>query len=65
MSRTEENKEIIKHFVESALEFPKGTFEEVITWHLGTMNAILTDISKSLAVIADKMAQEAQNANSN
>ena len=60
MSRTEENKEIIKHFAESALEFPKGTFEEMIAWHFGAMNGFLMDISKSLAVIADKMAQEVE-----
>lgn len=56
MSRVEENHEMIVHFAKSAMETGKGTYEEMVAWHLGTMNSFLMDISKSLAVIADKMS---------
>lgn len=58
MSRVDENKDIIIHFAEEAIKTGSGTYEEMVSWQLGTMNAFLVDISKSLAVIADKMAQE-------
>ena len=56
MSRAEENEKMIVHFTESAMKTGKGTYEEMVAWHLGAMNSFLTDISKSLAMIADKMA---------
>lgn len=56
MTRVEDNQKMIIHFVESAMETGKGTYEEMVAWHLGTMNSFLMDISKSLAIIADKMA---------
>lgn len=56
MSRVEANTGLVKHFCEEASKTPSGTFEEMIAWHLGTMNSFLMDISVSLAVIADKMA---------
>lgn len=56
MSRVEENREIVSHFVTEAMKFPSGTYEEMIAWHLGTINSFLLDISKSLAVIADEMS---------
>lgn len=56
MSRVEENKEMIEHFVKAAMEAGSGTYEEMVTWHLGAMNSFLSDISKSLAVIADSMS---------
>lgn len=56
MSRVEENEEMIVHFAKSAMETSKGTYEEMVSWHLGAMNSFIMDISKSLAVIADKMA---------
>lgn len=56
MSRVEENHEMIVNFAKSAMETSKGTYEEMVAWHLGTMNSFLMDISKSLAMIADKMA---------
>ena len=55
MNRVEENKEMIEHFVKSAMEAGCGTYEEMVTWHLGAINSFLSDISKSLAVIADSM----------
>lgn len=53
-NRVNENKEIINHFLASAAENKTGTFEQITSWHLGAINSYLADISKSLAVIADK-----------
>lgn len=58
MSRVEENKKMIEHFVKSAMETGSGKYEEMVTWHLGAMNSFLSDISKSLAVIADSMSSQ-------
>ena len=54
MGRIEENRDVTKHFIEEAIQNPTGTFEQMIAWHLGAMNSFLNDISKSLAIIADK-----------
>ena len=56
MSRVEENLEVISHAVTEAMKNPSGTYEEMIIWHLGTMDSFLLDISKSLAVIADAIS---------
>ena len=58
MSRVEDNKKLVKHFCEEALKNPKGTFEEMMAWHLGAISSFLMDISVSLAVIADSMSRE-------
>ena len=55
MSRVEENQDMIVRFAKSAMEMGRGTYEEMVAWHLGAMNSFLTDTSKSLAMIADKM----------
>lgn len=39
-----------------AMKSPNGTYEEMVAWHLGTIDSFLADISKSLAVIADAMS---------
>lgn len=56
MNRVEENKITIDFMAEKAKETPSGTFEQMTAWHLGTIGTILADISKSLAMIADKVA---------
>ena len=56
MSRVEENRITIDFTRRKAREIPSGTFEQMTTWHLGTIGTILADISKSLAIIADKMS---------
>ena len=61
MKRVEENKEMIVHFAKNAMEVGSGTYEEMVAWHLGTMNSFLMDISKSLAMIADKIREENEN----
>lgn len=53
MSRVEENQSVIVGLAKIALEEGSGTFEKATVWQLGAMNAVLCDISKSLAVIAD------------
>ena len=58
MSRIEANTGLVKHFCEEALKNPNGTFEEMMSWHLGTISSFLMDISVSLAIIADSMNRE-------
>jgi len=57
MSRTEENKKMQEYFEEKANENRTGTYEEIATWHREAMTSALMDISKSLAVIADKLQE--------
>lgn len=52
--RLEENKMVIERMVAEAERKPTGTYEEMVTFQLGAVASILADISKSLAVIADK-----------
>lgn len=37
---------------------PTGTYEEMLAFQLGTIATMLTDISKSLAILADKAESE-------
>lgn len=53
MTRVEENKIIVDKMIKRAAQKPSGTYEEMVTFHLGTIATMLTDISKSLAVLAD------------
>lgn len=54
MSRKDENDMMVKNLSTSF----NGTAEEGKLFLLGSMSAILIDISKSLAVIADKLKEE-------
>lgn len=58
MNRVEENKIIVDFITQTAKAMPTGNIERIIGFHLGTIATILADISKSLAVIADKGANE-------
>lgn len=58
MNRVQENEEIIKIFIKTAKEKPTGTFEELVAFHLGTIATMLADISKSLAILADRTESE-------
>ncbi|MBR4377296.1 MAG: hypothetical protein IKP50_00200 [Bacilli bacterium] len=49
-----------KALEEEAERKPTGTYEEMMTFHLSAIAAILIDISKSLAVIADKAESEVE-----
>lgn len=55
MTRQEENERMIKH---NTLVNEPCKFEQGILTLLGTINAALFDISRSLAVIADSMRRK-------
>lgn len=54
MARVEENKMIVSGAIKRAAEQPTGTYEEMVTFQLGLIATMLADISKSLAILADK-----------
>ena len=58
MKRLEENKMLIATIAEDVERNPKGTYEQMMSFHLGVIASVLADISKSLAVIADKVESE-------
>lgn len=55
MTRLEENRMIIDELTKRAESQPTGTYEEMVTFQLGAIASMLTDISKSLAILADKV----------
>jgi len=55
MTRFEENMTVIKEMVKRIECKPTETYEEIINLQLGTIATMLTDISKSLAILADKV----------
>lgn len=58
MTRLEENKKVIEEMTERAERKPTGTYEEMVVFQLGAIATMLADISKSLAIIADKTKSE-------
>lgn len=58
MSRLEENGKIIDEMGREARRKPTGTYEEMVTFQLGAIATMLADISRSLAVLADKTESE-------
>lgn len=58
MKRLEENRMVINEMIKRAEQKPSGTYEELVTFHLGTISTMLTDISKSLAILANKAESE-------
>lgn len=54
MTRVEEVDMRIEKMMELAKLNPSGTYENMMALHLGTISVMLADISKSLAVLADK-----------
>ncbi len=60
MTRLEENKMIVEKMTELSKLNPSGTYEEMVTFQLGTIATMLTDISKSLAILANKVENESQ-----
>ena len=59
MTRLEENRMVVNEMNKRAELKPTGTYEEMVTFHLGTIATMLTDISKSLAILADKTERDA------
>ena len=55
MSRIEDNKKLIERLDKIAKELPGGSYEEVTAMNLGAIATLLTDISRSLAIMADKV----------
>lgn len=58
MSRVEENEELVKAMTKLAKEKPSESFKALICFQLGTIATWLSDISRSLAVIADIKSSE-------
>lgn len=54
MTRLEENGMIVNEMIKRAEGKPTGTYEEMVTFQLGAIATMLADISKSLAILADK-----------
>ena len=65
MTRLEENKMVIEEMTKRANCKPSGAYEEIVAFQLGVIATMLADISKSLAVVADKAESEVQDADSN
>lgn len=60
MTRLEENGIVIDEMNKRAKLNPTGTYEETVTFQLGVIATMLADISKSLAILADKAESEPQ-----
>lgn len=58
MTRLEENKMVIEEMKGRAERRSIGTYKETMVFQLGVIATMLTDISKSLAVIADKTGED-------
>ena len=58
MTRLEENGMVVDEMTKRAERNPIGTYEEMVTFQLGVIATMLADISKSLAIIADKTESE-------
>ena len=58
MTRLEENGRVINEMIKREELKPTGTYEEMVSFQLGTIATMLTDISRSLAILADKAESE-------
>lgn len=58
MTRFEENARAINEMSKRAESNPTGTYEEMVIFQLGTIATMLADMSKSLAIIANKLERE-------
>ena len=54
MTRIEENDMLMDELTKMVENKQGGTYEEMVLFHLSTIAAMLGDISKSLAIVADK-----------
>ena len=57
-TRVEQNQMVIDEMVKRTESKPSGTYEEMMVFQIGAIATMLADISKSLAVIADKAESE-------
>ena len=58
MTRLEENRMVVCEMAKRTECKPTGTYEEIVTFQLGVISTMLTDISKSLAILANKVERE-------
>lgn len=58
MTRLEENEMVVDEMSKRAESKPTGTYEEIVTLQLGVIATMLTDISKSLAILAADVEDE-------
>lgn len=58
MTRFEENGSVIDEMTKRAKEKQTGTYEELVIFQLGVIATMLADISRSLAILADKAKSE-------
>lgn len=58
MTRLEENDMCMNELTKMVENKQSGTYEEMMLFHLVTIAAMLGDISKSLAILADKVESE-------
>lgn len=58
MSRIEENKILNEMLMEEAERNPTRPYNEMVAFHLGAIALTLIDISKSLAILADKVESD-------
>lgn len=58
MTRLEENGIVNDEMTKRAKSMPAGTYEEIETFQLAVIATMLADISKSLAILADKAESE-------
>ena len=58
MTRLEENRMVVDEMFKGVKRNPSGTYEETVTFQLAVIATMLTDISKSLAILADKAESE-------
>jgi hypothetical protein len=58
MTRLEENGMVIDEMTKRANDKPTGTYEELVTFQLGVIATMLGDISRSLAMLANKESEE-------
>ena len=58
MKRLEENEMVISEMYKRTELKKTGTYEELVTFQLGVIATMLADISKSLAILADKAEQD-------
>ena len=58
MTRIEENRMVVDKIAKEAELKPTGTYEEMVIFQLGAIASMLVDMSKSLAILANKAESE-------
>lgn len=60
MTRLKENKIVIDEMAKREESNPTWTYEAMVTFQLGVISTMLADMSKSLAILADKAESDSQ-----